>query len=214
METQTHGFLFEDKVIQLITGCDKNYYQTQLKNKYTSAWDIQAGFGADTNYSIKACKNGSIIGCGDIVRFAMHCRDTNFTIIVGCWKQLTKTHKQFYRIYEFDISPEFYKIIWSGISIEKLTEFSNYVKSIAAGKDAQMANRKIWKNKRASIYEQYGKGIANIDAKIDSKSQRRTQCSIKIEDLKSAKIPFREYETQYRGVNIPYEQKSEPRTFS
>jgi DNA modification methylase len=213
MESQGHGVAFENDVIKSITGLSKDEYQSLLNNAYTASMDIKKDVHSDRNYSIKASKDGLGIGCGDILRFVQHCRDDEFTIIVGAWKQLTKETKEYYEIYEFDITPSDYQKLWGGINKEHLEPFVLYVKSIPEGKNAQLANRVLWKDKRNAIYDAYGQGIMSIDAKIDSKKQRRVQCGVSIVDLINAGFNYRKYVDKYRDIVLPYRQDSESRKF-
>lgn len=214
MEVQNHGVVFEDEVIFGITGKRKSEYQNLIEGAYTSSLDIYQGYYSDINYSIKVSKNGKGIGCGDILRFNKHCRDTEFTMVVGCWKQVTPTCKRYDEIYEFYILPEHYQKIWSNINYTDLEPFVNYVKGIPPGRESQLANRRVWKNERQSIYDRCGKGLAAIDAKIDSKNQRRVQCSMKLAEMIEAGIPYHKYTVEYKGITLPYEQTSTPRSGS
>lgn len=214
MEVQSHGVLFEDSVIRAITGLSKTEYQNKLENAYTASMDVVKGVESDANYSVKVSKDGKSIGCGDILRFMSHCEKDQFFMVVGAWCQITPEIKRYDCIYEFKIHPDNYKTLWSGITTEVVQPFVEYVKSIPEGKAAQLANRSLWKQKRQAIYDTYGQGLCAIDAKIDSQNQRRVQCSIKIQKLIDSGIEYVKYETEYRGIKLPYEQASGPRQFS
>ena len=196
MEVQSHGVVFEDSVIKAITGLSKAEYQTRLSYAYFASMDVVKGVESDVNYSIKVSK-GRDIGCANILRFMDHCRDTEFTMVVGVWQQISPTVKRYTCIYEFDITPAHYN-----------------VKSVPYGPEGQQAHKKLWKQRRREIYEAHGQGLCQIDAKIDSKRQRRVQGRFRIKDLLAADtITHRRYETQYRGIQLPYEQASGPRQF-
>jgi hypothetical protein len=214
MEGQNHGVLFEDSVIRAITGLSKDEYQTLLENAYTASMDVVKGIKSNVNYSVKVSKDGKSIGCGDILRFIRHTRDDEFTMVVGAWRQISPTVKRYDCIYEFDIKPADYSKLWDRITEEVMQPFVDYVKSIEPGKTAQLANRQLWKQQRQAIYDAYGQGLCAIDAKIDSKSQRRVQCSIKIDKLIDSGIAYSKYETEYKGIKLPYEQISRPRQFT
>jgi hypothetical protein len=214
MEVQQHGVIFEDVIVRAITGLSKEEYQSKLTNAYTASMDIEKDIESDTNNSIKTSKEGKSVGCGDILRFVEHCKQTEFTIIVGAWRQVTSEIKRYDCIYEFYINPTHYDILWSGITKEVLEPFVNYVKAIEPGKAAQLANRKIWKEHRQNIYDTHGRGLCAIDAKIDSKTQRRVQCSFKIDELIKSGISYCKYETEYKGITLPYEQNSTARQFT
>lgn len=209
-EVQSHGFVFEDRIIQIITKLSKEEYQPLLEGSYTSQWDIAKGVHSDINYSIKVSKDGKSIDSGDILRMVRHCRDTPFTFIVGCYQQVGNV-KRYGSILEFDITPDDYQTLWGGITEDALKPFVEYVKAIPHGPQGQADNKKLWKQKRQEIYTTYTKGLFNIAAKIGSDNQRRVQCSVKIADLIQAKIEHRKYETEYKGLQLPYEQISPPR---
>jgi len=214
MEVQNHGVLFEDSVIRAITGLSKDEYQLLLENAYTASMDVVKGIKSEVNYSVKVSKDGKSIGCGDVLRFIRHARDDEFTMVVGAWRQITPEVKRYDTIYEFNIRPADYPTLWAGITEEAVRPFVEYVKSIPPGKEAQLANRKLWKQHRQAIYDTYGQGLCAIDAKIDSKNQRRVQCSIKIDKLINSGIEYVKYETEYKGITLPYEQASSPRQFT
>jgi hypothetical protein len=214
MEVQNHGVLFEDSIIRAITGLSKDEYQSKLENAYTASMDVVKGIESNTDYSIKVSKDGKSIGCGDLLRFMRHSRDGEFTMVVGAWQQITPTTKRYNTIYEFNITPADCPKLWDRITEEVVQPFVEYVKSIEPGKSAQMANRKLWKERRQAIYDVYGQGLCAIDAKIDSKNQRRVQCSIKIDKLIDSGIEYIKYETEYKGIKLPYEQTSSPRQFT
>jgi len=214
MEVQNHGVLFEDSIIRAITGLSKDEYQSKLENAYTASMDVVKGIESNTDYSIKVSKDGKSIGCGDLLRFMRHSRDGEFTMVVGAWQQITPTTKRYNTIYEFNITPADCPKLWDRITEEDVQPFVEYVKSIEPGKSAQMANRKLWKERRQAIYDVYGQGLCAIDAKIDSKNQRRVQCSIKIDKLIDSGIEYIKYETEYKGIKLPYEQTSSPRQFT
>jgi hypothetical protein len=212
MESQRHGFDFENEVIYQITGFFKEEYEKKITNSYTSSMDIVKGVHSEYDYSIKVSKNGRGIGGGDILRFNKHC-EKGFKLIVGCWNQKNSSIKVYDCIYEFTITPKDYKKLWGSIPLDELKNFVNYVKSIPSGKEAQKKNTLLWKEKRDILYHTYDKGVVDIAAKIDSVSQRRVQCSMRLEELISSGIDYVKYTKSYKGIKLPYEQKSTSRKF-
>ena len=214
MEVQGHGVLFEDSVVNAITGFSKAEYQTKIDHAYFASMDVVKGVESDINYSIKVSK-GRDIGCAHILRFIDHCRDTEFTMVVGVWQQVSPTVKRYTCIYEFDITPDHYNLIWANVDKETVEQFVDYVKSIPHGPEGQRTHKKLWKQRRREIYDTYGQGLCQIDAKIDSKKQRRVQGRFRIKDLIAAEaITHRRYDKEYRGIQLPYEQASGPRQFN
>ena len=53
-----------------------------------------------------------------------------------------------------------------------------------------------------------------LRTKVDGKAQRRTQCSLNINELLSSNIKCKEYTYKYNGMKLPYVQKSAERTFN
>ena len=105
-EVQNHGNLFEAEVIKTRTGYTKEDYQNLMEGGYTSSFDMAEGVGnSEGNYSIKVTGSRSI-GCSDILRFFKHCRDSEFTMVLGVWKQISKTQKKYSEIYEIKFDPK------------------------------------------------------------------------------------------------------------
>lgn len=200
---QNHGEIWEDLVVQNITGLPKKEYDQTKPNGYTSKWDI------DKPYDLMSIKTtgGDGVGMGDIERFYDSIDPTTqtepWTLGVAVYEQIDDTYKEFQKVYEFDIDPVNHQAIFTSIPKQEITKFAEYVRTIPEGKSAQMANRKLWKEKRTALFEQYGKKLANIDAKIDSRTQRRTQCSVKISDLLSSGIPYTIYNESYKDITLP-----------
>lgn len=214
MEVQNHGIVFEDIVISSITGMSKEQYQTLLENSYTHSMDIVKGLHSDHDYSIKVSKNGASVGCGDILRFMDHTLSKPFIMVVGVWRQKDQERKVYTDIYEFYFDPKHHQLLWSGLERNALEPFVAWVKAIPPYSQGLLQARKEWKIRREQLYAQYGKGLVRIDAKIDSKKQRRVQCSIKLAELIAAGVEYKKYSSDYQGVYLPYEQKSSPRSFS
>lgn len=209
---QNHGFVFEDSVIKDITGYSKDEYQKLLPKGYVASMDIFKDIHSADNYSIKVMGAGGSIGCGDILRFYNHCINDVFYMVIGVWRQISNEIKRYDKIYEFKIEPHNFHKIWGSIDQTELEQFVDYVKSIPTGLQGQSQNKLLWKQKRNAILAKSQGHIVKIDAKIDSGSQRRVQCSIKIDNLIQQGIPYTLYTETYRGITLPYEQESPPRT--
>lgn len=210
-EVQYHGIEFEDIIIKSITGFSKIDYDRFKVGGHTSSMDIIKDLHSDKNYSIKSSSGPLYLS--DVNRFMNHCKNDDFTIILGIWSQLNDI-KRYNMIYEIDITPNLWNFLWGNIIQEDIMQFIRYVKEIPAGKQGQLDHRNLWKELRTSIYSK-GKGLVNIDAKIDSKTQRRVQCSIRFNELISnSDVKYREYTDKYRGIELPYDQKSNQRSKS
>ena len=200
MEVQAHGNYFEDIKIRELTGFSKDEYDLMKDNGYTSSMDIVKGLHSDKDVSIKTAK-GRKVDCGDILRRRS---ETEYDIIIGVWDQVGDK-KIFHTEYTFHIKPEHETLLWGKMSYEKLREFNDYIKSIPEGRTAQQ-NTKVERQLLKTITEDANAQM-KIHPKVDSKKQRRVQCSFNIDKLIKSGV---EYEA--RPIRIVVESKT--RTFN
>ena len=176
MEVQAHGNYFEDLKIRELTGFSKDEYDSMKDNGYTSSMDIVKGLHSDKDVSIKTAK-GRKVDCGDILRRRS---ETEYDIIIGVWDQVGDS-KIFHTEYTFHIKPEHETLLWGRMSYEKLREFNEYIKSIPEGRTAQKET-KVERQVLKTITEDVDAQM-KIHPKVDSKKQRRVQCSFNIDKL-------------------------------
>ena len=200
MEVQAHGNYFEDIKIRELTGFSKDEYDSMKDNGYTSSMDIVKGLHSDRDVSVKTAK-GRKVDCGDILRRRS---ETEYDIIIGVWDQVGDK-KIFHTEYTFHIKPEHETLLWGKMSYEKLREFNDYIKSIPEGRTAQQ-NTKEERQLLKTITEDANAQM-KIHPKVDSKKQRRVQCSFNIDKLIKSGV---EYEA--RPIRIVVESKT--RTFN
>ena len=185
MEVQAHGNYYEDLKTKQITGLSKDEYDALKENGYTSGMDIMKGLMSAYDYSIKTSK-GNKVDCGDILRRR---QETDYNLVVGCYSQVGD-NKVFYSEYTFYIRPEHEQKIWGRMNYNQLAEYVDYIKNIPAGKEAQQetkTERTVLKN---CIEDK--NALMKIHPKVDSKKQRRVQCSLKMSDLIKARIPYKQ----------------------
>ena len=183
MEVQAHGNYYEDLKTRQITGLNKKDYDALKESGYTSGMDIMKGLLSAYDYSIKTSK-GNTVDCGDILRRR---QETDYNLVVGCYTQVGD-NKVFHSEYTFYIRPEHEQKIWGRMNYNQLAEYVDYVKNIPAGKQAQQetkTERTVLKN---CIEDK--NALMKIHPKVDSKNQRRVQCSLKMSDLIKARIPY------------------------
>ena len=183
MEVQAHGNYYEDLKTKQITGLSKEEYDALKENGYTSGMDIMKGLMSAYDYSIKTSK-GNTVDCGDILRRR---QETDYNLVVGCYSQVGE-NKVFHTEYTFYIKPEHEQKLWGRMNYNLLAEYVNYIKNIPAGKKAQQetkAERTLLKN---CVSDK--NALVKIHPKVDSKKQRRVQCSVKIKELIKADIPY------------------------
>ena len=183
MEVQAHGNYYEDLKTRQITGLGKAEYDALKENGYTSGMDIMKGLMSPYDYSIKTSK-GNTVDCGDILRRR---QETDYNLVVGCYSQVGD-NKVFYSEYTFYIRPEHEQKLWGRMNYNQLAEYVDYIKNIPAGKEAQQetkTERTVLKN---CISDK--NALMVIHPKVDSKKQRRVQCSVKINELIKAGIEY------------------------
>mgnify|MGYP001432306439 FL=1 len=184
MEVQSHGNDYEDLVIKRFTGLTKKEYD-KLKGKggYTSSMDIVKGLLSNKDRSVKTAKNNKV-DCGDILR---RMNEKEYEIIVGQYRQ-DGGNKVVHTEYVFNIKPEDYDKLWGTMKYELVEEFNKFVKSIPAGREAQQAT----KGERTRIKNNISckDALMVIHPKVDSKSQRRVQCSFKIDQMISSGVEY------------------------
>tara|TARA_B100001778_G_C18530347_1_gene603295 strand:+ start:38 stop:643 length:606 start_codon:yes stop_codon:yes gene_type:complete len=200
MEVQAHGNYFEDLKIRELTGFSKDEYDSMKDNGYTSSMDIVKGLHSDKDVSIKTAK-GRKVDCGDILRRRS---ETEYDIIIGVWDQVGDS-KIFHTEYTFHIKPEHETLLWGRMSYEKLREFNEYIKSIPEGRTAQKET-KVERQVLKTITEDVDAQM-KIHPKVDSKKQRRVQCSFNIDKLIKVGV---EYEA--RPIRLTIDSKT--RTFN
>ena len=185
MEVQAHGNYYEDLKTKQITGLSKDEYDALKESGYTSGMDIEKGLLSAYDYSIKTSK-GNKVDCGDILRRR---QETDYNLVVGCYSQVGD-NKVFYSEYTFYIRPEHEQKIWGRMHYNQLAEYVDYIKNIPAGREAQQetkTERTVLKN---CIEDK--NALMKIHPKVDSKKQRRVQCSLKMSDLIKARIPYKQ----------------------
>ena len=185
MEVQAHGNYYEDLKTKQITGLSKDEYDALKESGYTSGMDIEKGLLSAYDYSIKTSK-GNKVDCGDILRRR---QETDYNLVVGCYSQVGD-NKVFYSEYTFYIRPEHEQKLWGRMNYNQLAEYVDYIKNIPAGREAQQetkTERTVLKN---CIEDK--NALMKIHPKVDSKKQRRVQCSVKMSDLIKARIPYKQ----------------------
>ena len=176
MEVQAHGNYYEDIKIKELTGFGKEEYDSMKDNGYTSSMDIVKGLHSNKDVSIKTAK-GKKVDCGDILRRRS---ETEYDIIIGLYNQVGDM-KVFHTEYTFHITPKHEDILWGKMTYEKLREFNEYIKSIPEGRTAQQ-DTKVERQVLKTITEDANAQM-KIHPKVDSKKQRRVQCSFNIDKL-------------------------------
>ena len=183
-ERQAHGFIFQDWVVGKF-----------LDMAYTADWDIPKKINHITNknVSIKTSlwKSGGV-GLGDILN-QFNIND-DFQMLVAFYG-IIKDRKKVVNIQLVTISKDKWREMWGNLKEEDLYKFIGLVKSShgknLSGQELDDFRENIQKEKK-EIFKDYD-GKFSIHPKIDSKKQRRVQCS----------LPFN---TFFREFNIENEK--------
>jgi hypothetical protein len=201
-EVQAHGNIFEDVIIQQRTGLSKKEYDKLKKNGYTSEFDLVAGLIVDYDGSIKTTQNNTVC-CADLLNMMNHTGEYRF--VVGCYDQIGK-QKVFHTQYEFFIKSQHYDMLWNGMDYEKIEQYVSKIKSIQRGKEAQLQYQQLFKESWKSEVDS-DTSMFIINPKVDSKKQRRVQCSIPLDKLINSGIEYKK-----EDINIIIQSKK--RTFN
>lgn len=197
-QSQSHGLFWDSEIRQKVFGLP------ECKND-TQKYDVSCSknkFNPQENISIKTSGNSNI-DCGDIMRFYDRDDETNITIILVRYEQINNK-KRIKEIIEINYSDEMRNILFGSVTTDILNEYVQLIKNIPNGTVTE-AIKKNYKEQKNKIQETYNMKI-NISPKVDSKKQRRVQCSItKIDKLLEEYPQFiisRTTEPIIRGIHL------------
>jgi hypothetical protein len=206
-QSQAHGLFFNDEIREKVFDLPKLINDTE---KYDICCHDNK-FDCNENISIKVSGNNNI-DCGDILRFYDIDEDEKITIILIRYKQVNTT-KQITEILEINYNKELRDILFGTIPRKVLEGYVNYIKSIEHGPVSPDIKKK-YKDCKIKMQNEFNMCI-NISPKVDSKKQRRVQCSIpKIDELFTHHHEFviaRNTDSSIRGVKITESIESGPR---
>lgn len=163
---QNHGIIFE------------NYIKSAFYIPRSEGWDLEKECDLIDKLptSIKTVKNtSSTIDLADARRFWN--LNEPFRLLVGSYYQ-NNQYKDFYLLTEYIISVEEHKILLGNIAYNEIELFHEELKSFKIGE--HLLARKFAQEK-LNILKNRSK--ITLNPKIDSKSQRRLQCSITLNKL-------------------------------
>lgn len=212
IESQSHGFLFEQWV--------RNTFFESYSGAYTQEWDIPAEFNCSDAIpsefrglpvSVKTARYGSPVGLGDALR--QRRIDVPFVMVVGFWEARENDEKWFLEIGVVKFTSNCWAVLWGDLELAHLEKF-----------DAQIKNRELHYSDARELArnwnKQTGRVLTNgivINPKIDSKTQRRIQCSIPFNVFWECvgTSPERESRTALFGQSFPNPlRNAPPRTFT
>lgn len=164
-EVQTHGFVFEKWVRETFF----NKYETTYGAKWDVAKEANTIYG-NLPVSIKTAKYGSSIYLGDAIR--QYSINEDFILLVGFWKQ-EEGKKRIVNVAAPVIKVSLWQDLWLPLIKKEIIALDNLIKSY--DKPYYKIRKAAQEMKSTSPYCDCK---ITLNPKIDSKTQRRLQCSI------------------------------------
>lgn len=197
-QSQSHGLFWDDEIRVVV-------FDNPHCINDTTKYDISCGnnrFDKNENISIKTSGNDNI-DCGDILRFYDLEPDVKLTIILIKYNQIGE-QKKISEIIEIDYNEKLRNILFGTIPKSELVEYVDFVKSIKKG-TVDNSIKKQYKDYKQRLQTTYNM-VINISPKVDSKNQRRVQCSIpkinKLLEKYHEFVLYRSTEAVVRGIPI------------
>lgn len=206
-EVQLHGFDFENWI--------KKTFFADFTVSYSNKWDVPAEFNRlevvpeafrHLPVSIKTCKNGCPIGFGDALRqFKV---EEDFLLIVGFWEQ-SGGDKNFVAVEAVKVTAQSWRNLFLPLTEAELKLLDSTIKN----KETHYVEvRKAAKE----IKQSFAPTRIILNPKINSKTQRRLQCSLPFGVFWSdfaKKEPYRNVESSLFGERVPNPFVSGARVF-
>lgn len=173
-ESQSHGFLFEEQVKSNISE-----YLNSITINYTNKWDIPPVSVKSFKYDISKENNRIYFGS---IENIYKIQDGFFLALIG-YEQQGDIKKVVFSDFIFIDVKSLTKLKGS-LTLNEIEELSTKLKSFKEGfhKEAREWYKDV-------LPEYKPKSEFQINFKVDSKTQRRIQCSLSVEELyKSMKI--------------------------
>ena len=204
-EVQSHGYYFEKWVRD-------TFFDGYVSPNYTAEWDIEKA--ANKKYggvpvSVKFTKYGTPVDLGDAVRqFNVN---EKFMIVIGYWKQ-EGDRKRIVQIIAPVVTPEQWHKLFEPIAKDDLLKLDATVKN--RDLTPQQASLEATKIKHAAPFTE---ATMTLNPKIDTKGQRRLQCSLSFKLVFKHLVPELDSAPQDKpqlfGIEAPPPFVSGPRVF-
>ena len=175
-QSQSHGLFWDSEIRDIVFDVKECINDTK---KYDIDY-YENKFDPNENVSIKTSSNNNI-DCSDIIRFFNGDFSKKYTIILIRYVQ-DDQFKCIKEIIEINYTQSLRDFLFGTITEEILQQYVDMIKSIPYGQ-ASAETKQHYKMKKNELHKQYNMFI-NISPKVDSKNQRRVQCSIpKVDEL-------------------------------
>ena len=202
-EVQKHGLVFEQWVRD-------TFFDGYRPESYTQKWDIPATANqrhGRVPVNPKAAKYGTPVDLGDALRQIKITEP--FLLVIGYWQQDGDT-KRLVNIVAPAITPEQWQKLWAPVTLADLERLDAVIKDRAL--TPAQAREQAQAIKHAPPFSQ---SVIEVNPKIDSKDQRRLQCSLRFADVFKFLAPGADSAAQENpslwGVVYPGPIDSKPR---
>jgi|GEM_PF-218269 len=203
-EVQKHGLVFEEWI-------RNTFFDGYVPASYTQKWDIPASANklhGGVPVNPKAAKDRTPVDLGDALR--QYDIAEPFILVIGYWQQ-DGEQKRFVNIVAPTITPEAWRKLWGPVTRADLERLDAVIKDRTLS--PAEARRQAQAIKSAPPFTE---SVIVVNPKIDSKTQRRLQCSLRFEDVFKFLTPGVDPAPQETptlwGVPFPGEVPSAPRT--
>lgn len=173
MSSQRHGKQFEDILKALLYSGAADRERSPVKPGVDIEADFDRKLGLPT--SVKASKSCLSIGLADARTWWK--MQGPMRMMVACWHQVSAETKEFHEIHEFILHGSMLHDMRVGVSYEQVAHLHDGLKNFPVG---QHVPARKWTQAEKS---KLPKCLIILNPKIDSKSQRRLQCSVRMSDL-------------------------------
>lgn len=178
MPSQMHGKNFENMMKSANAGIFSHAASDRKRSPH-DRFDINAedDLARGIPTSIKS-SGGDIVALSDAGKFWESFEFAPYRMLVGSYRQESEK-KVFHIIHEIILREKYRAKLLGSVSQAEVNAFHNGLKIFERGKhkDAQ-----AWHRKRNKELEKK-RGLVRLNPKVDSKTQRRLQCSIKLSSL-------------------------------
>jgi len=202
--SQEFGFHIENLVRTLV-------HRVPTKYNDLSVHDISREENALDSTETQSIKTtgGNNIDCGDVLRLFDYNYKEKHTMIIFCYKQ-ESSKRVISRILELNMNEEFKKVLFGSITREQIEELDKYVKGIPKNQKPTKEHSDTYK-KMAKTLKESSNGLISYAPKVDSRSQRRLQSSIrKLDEFiekNSSLVLSNTTECILRGISFPKEHE-------
>ena len=203
-EVQQHGLVFEEWI-------DDTFFGGYRPPGYTQKWDIPATQNlahGGVPVNPKAVKYGAPVDLGDALRQFDIAEP--FILALGFWEQ-AGGKKRFVNLVAPRIEPATWRKLWGEVTRTDLERLDAVIKDRSlTPAQARAAAQKI------KAAPPFTTAVIEVNPKIDAKTQRRLQCSLRFADVFTHLAPGADSHRQERptlcGVALPPPVASKPRT--